>query len=93
VTSPQASAIRKVSLIRINAVTHSVDMEQRYVPLTFAQNGSGGLTVTGPANANLAPPGVYMLTVVDSNGVPVRGQDGQRRVLNRGTTPTAPTVA
>jgi hypothetical protein len=50
-------------------VTHSVNMEQRYVPLTFTA-GAGSLTATAPANANIAPPGVYMLFVVDANGVP-----------------------
>lgn len=87
VTTPQAGAIGKVALIRINAVTHSVDMEQRYVPLAFTQDGSGGLAVTGPRNANIAPPGVYMLTVVDSSGVP-----SEAKMVNVGTSPTAPTA-
>ena len=50
-------------------MTHSVNMEQRYVPLTFTA-GAGSLTATAPANANVAPPGVYMLFVVDADGVP-----------------------
>jgi hypothetical protein len=61
-------------------------MEQRYVPLSFAQNGSGGLTVTGPRNANIAPPGMYMLTVVDSNGVP-----SVAKMVSVGSSPAAPT--
>jgi hypothetical protein len=61
--------ISKVGLMRLGAVTHSVDMDQRYVPLAFTA-GAGALTVTGPANANVAPPGPYMLFVVDSAGVP-----------------------
>jgi chitodextrinase len=44
-------------------------MEQRYVPLAFTA-GAGTLTATAPANGNLAPPGVYMLFVVDASGVP-----------------------
>jgi hypothetical protein len=44
-------------------------MEQRYVPLSFTA-GSASLTATGPANANVAPPGPYMLVIVDANGVP-----------------------
>jgi hypothetical protein len=28
------------------------------------------LTIQAPANANLAPPGYYMLFIVDTNGVP-----------------------
>ena len=39
------------------------------MPLTFTQT-AGGLTVNAPANANLAPPGEYMLFLVNSNGVP-----------------------
>jgi hypothetical protein len=91
VTTPEASAIRKVGLVRVSSVTHSVDMEQRYVPLTFALSGSGGLTVTGPRNANIAPPGVYMLTVVDSSGVP-----SVAKMVDVGPSapaPSAPTVA
>jgi len=37
--------------------------------LSFAQT-SGGLTVTAPINSNLAPPGYYMLFLVNSAGVP-----------------------
>jgi len=62
-------AISKVALIRLGAVTHSVDMDQRYVPLSFAP-GAGAVTATGPLNANVAPPGPYMLVVVDGAGVP-----------------------
>ena len=43
--------------------------EGRYLPLTFTA-GSGQLTVTAPANAYLAPPGYYMLFIVNSTGVP-----------------------
>jgi hypothetical protein len=63
------AAITKVALIRLGAVTHSDNMEQRYVPLSFTA-GATSLTATGPANANVAPPGPYMLVIVDSSGVP-----------------------
>jgi hypothetical protein len=69
IDTPDAAAIRKVALVRLGAVTHSVNMEQRYVPLTYTA-GSGSLTATAPANANIAPPGVYMLFLVDASGVP-----------------------
>src|SRR6185312_529807 len=45
------------------------NMDQTYVPRSFTQT-SGGLTVQAPADANLAPPGYYMLFIVNSNGVP-----------------------
>jgi hypothetical protein len=69
VSTLNAAAIRKVGLVRLGSVTHSVDMEQRYVPLSFTA-GTGTLTATGPANANVASPGPYMLFIVDANGVP-----------------------
>ena len=69
IATPDAGAIRKLALVRLGAVTHSVNMEQRYVPLAFTA-GAGTLTATAPRDANIAPPGVYMLFAVDANGVP-----------------------
>jgi hypothetical protein len=63
------SSIQKVALIRLGAVTHSNNMEQRYIPLSFTA-GATSLTATAPANANIAPPGIYMLFIIDANGVP-----------------------
>ncbi len=70
ISTPDAASVRKVALVRLGAVTHSVDMEQRYIPLSFAARDSGRLNATGPANANIAPPGPYMLFVIDAAGVP-----------------------
>jgi hypothetical protein len=61
--------ITKVALIKASANTHAVDMDQRYVTMTFTQ-GSGKLIVTAPPDSNTAPPGYYMLVIVNSNGVP-----------------------
>jgi chitodextrinase len=69
VVTPDASRIATVSLVRLGAVTHAFNMNQRFLKLTFQQVG-GGLTVQAPANTNLAPPGYYMLFIVDTNGVP-----------------------
>ena len=69
VSTPNAASIRKVALVRLGSVTHSNNMEQRYVPVPFTA-ASGKLTVTAPANENIAPPGYYMLFIVNSAGVP-----------------------
>ncbi len=69
IQTPDGASIASVSLIRNGSVTHAVNMDQRFVPLSFTQTG-GGLNVQAPANANLAPPGTYMLFIVNSNGVP-----------------------
>jgi hypothetical protein len=69
VSTPDAASITKVALVKLGAVTHSNNMDQRYVPLSFTA-GNGTLTVTAPANINVAPPGHYMLFIVNSAGVP-----------------------
>lgn len=73
VRSPDASSIKSVVLIRAGAATHAFDMEQRLVGLTFTAE-SGALEVTAPANGNLAPPGYYLLFVLNSAGVPSIGR-------------------
>jgi hypothetical protein len=67
--TPDADSIRKVALVRLGAVTHSVNMEQRYVPLSFTA-GTDALTATLSTNAAVAPPGYYMLFILNREGVP-----------------------
>lgn len=69
ITTTQSSPIRSAVLVRPAAVTHSSDGNQRLVDLPFTQTANG-LTYTVTGNQNLAPPGWYMLFVVDSSGVP-----------------------
>ncbi len=69
VGTPNPSGISKVSLIALGSVTHAFDMNQRFMWLTFSRV-SGGLRVTAPAGRNLAPPGWYMLFVLNGTGVP-----------------------
>ncbi len=69
VGTPDAARIRSVSLVRMGSVTHNLDMDQRFMTLGV-QTQSGSVTVDGPANANVAPPGFYMVFLIDQNGVP-----------------------
>lgn len=69
ITSSQAAGIRKVGLVGLSDVTHGVDQGQRYVPLNFTTAGNT-LTVTGPPTGGVAPPGYYMLFIIDAAGVP-----------------------
>ena len=99
-TSPQATSIRKVALVRLGAPTHSQDQSQRYVPLAFTATDTT-LTVAGPHNPNEAPAGYYMLFVVDAAGVPsvskvvrlartVAGTPPANLALNRPATSSTP---
>ncbi|HMO79275.1 MAG TPA: DUF1929 domain-containing protein [Pyrinomonadaceae bacterium] len=69
IDTPQPANIEQVVMMRVSSVTHSVDFEQRRVPLTFWVD-KNGLNARAPANSNIAPPGYYMLFVLDGDGVP-----------------------
>ena len=73
VETPDGAAIAKVTFIRLSSVTHAADMGQRLVPLSFTAV-SGGLSVAVPASPTTAPPGPYMLFLVNGNGVPSVGR-------------------
>lgn len=63
------AAIARVTWIRLGSVTHAFDSNQRFNELSFTQT-SGGLNVTAPASRNLAPPGHYMLFILNAKNVP-----------------------
>jgi hypothetical protein len=69
VQTPDAAQIASVVLVRPGAATHAFDMEQRLVGLSYTI-GNGVLNVTAPPNGNIAPPGYYMLFVLNSGGTP-----------------------
>jgi len=74
--SPIASAV----LVRPGSVTHAFDMEQRLIGLCGASpqppcNAAGStLALTTPPSGNIAPPGYYMLFLIDSAGVPSKAR-------------------
>jgi hypothetical protein len=72
VDSTDATSVTKVTLIRITSVTHAFNMNQRLSTLSFTP-GSGTLDIMAPASANVAPPGDYLLFIVNGNGVPSVG--------------------
>ena len=64
-----AANISRVSFIKTGSVTHSFNMDQRYLQLPFTANG-GLLTAQLPSRAGDVPPGYYMLFVLNDQGVP-----------------------
>src|SRR5581483_10984558 len=69
VQTPDAANVSKVVLVRNGNVTHAFGMDQRLVELSFTA-GSGSLSVTAPPDGNIAPPGYYMLFILNNAGVP-----------------------
>ncbi|MDR3081984.1 MAG: DUF1929 domain-containing protein, partial [Streptomyces sp.] len=72
-TSQQASAIKKVRLIRPSASTHVTDVDQRSIALDFTTKGDK-ITVTVPKSRNLVQSGWYMLFADDDQGTPSKAQ-------------------
>jgi hypothetical protein len=70
IETTDAADIASVVLLRPGAATHSFNMDQRHIGLVINTHGPNQLTVTSPPNRNLAPPGFYMLFIVNTAGVP-----------------------
>ncbi|NLD54138.1 MAG: DUF1929 domain-containing protein [Burkholderiaceae bacterium] len=70
VVSPDAAAIRRVTLVKTGSVTHSFDMEQRFVEATFSRSGNTLNVQLPPAAQHATPPGFYMVFVIDAAGTP-----------------------
>ena len=66
-----AADISRVTMVKTASVTHSWNMEQRFVELTFVRDGSR-LRMQAPTTAADAPPGFWMLFALNENGVPRR---------------------
>lgn len=72
ITTPQASAIKRVALMRCGSVTHAYDSDQRYVGLNFQKGEGNTLVATAPPSGNITPPGYYMLWLIDSQERPCK---------------------
>jgi galactose oxidase-like protein/Calx-beta domain-containing protein len=71
VQTPDAASIKDVTWIRLGSVTHAFNAGQRINQLAFSRNADGtGLEITPPSDPNLAPPGDYMLFLLNGDGVP-----------------------
>jgi hypothetical protein len=73
VATPNAAQVTDVRWIRLGSVTHAFDMSARANTLNFTRTATG-VDVTVPATPNLAPPGHYLLFILNRNGVPSVGK-------------------
>ena len=69
VGTPNAATISKITMLRLSSVTHAFNQSQYINELGFSQT-TGGLNVMAPPNGNIAPPGYYLLFLLNGNGVP-----------------------
>ena len=68
--TPQAQDIKWVELIRPMATTHSCEPGQRIIDLPFKREDCCHIHAEVTREQNIAPPGWYMLLLVNSSGVP-----------------------
>jgi hypothetical protein len=67
------ASIARVTLVKTGSVTHSVNMDQRFLELSFVRSRNT-LAVKAPKTNTIAPPGYYLLFVIDKQGVPSHGK-------------------
>jgi len=73
IPTPNAASITKVSLVRVSSTTHHYNTDQRLIWLQIVSKTSSSVTVRAPINNRLAPPGYYLVHVLNSAGVPSVG--------------------
>ncbi len=87
IQTPNAASISSAVLVRAGSPTHAFDMDQRLVGLNFTV-GSGVLNATAPPNGSIAPPGYYLLFILNSAGVPSIAQFVQLSLTPTDQPPT-----
>lgn len=80
-TVGESTKVSRITLVRFGSVTHSFNMDQRFLELEFNQY-ENRLTIQSPQKPELAPPGYYMLFVFDENGVPSEAATVNLKPLN-----------
>ena len=64
------SAVTAFVLVRASSTTHTVNNDQRRIPLTFTTVGTNSYNLSIPSNPGWALPGYYMLFAMSAAGVP-----------------------
>ena len=70
IQTPDASSIAEVVLLRPGAVTHGFNMSQRFVGCAIVGGDAASIQVQAPPDGNVAPPGYYLLFIVNAGRVP-----------------------
>jgi hypothetical protein len=73
VNTPNGLQVTDVRWIRLGSVTHAFDANQRANTLSFTKTASA-VKVTAPTTGKRAPPGHYLVFILNRNGVPSVGK-------------------
>ena len=89
IPTPDAANVARVSLVKTGCQTHHYDTDMRLIWLPITSRGTNSVTVSAPINANIAPPGYYMIHVLNGSLVPSTAQIIQIPGTGGDTTPPA----
>lgn len=64
------TAVTSMSLVRYGSASHTVNTDQRRIPLTLTSAGTNSYKVAIPNDYGIALPGYWMLFAMDGNGRP-----------------------
>jgi len=84
-----ADGIDRVTLLGAGAVTHGVNLQQRFIELEFSATGDS-ISAQMPGRAGETPPGYYLLFVLDRAGTPSRAKIVQVSVAGASPPPSPP---
>jgi galactose oxidase-like protein/HYDIN/CFA65/VesB family protein/uncharacterized protein DUF1573 len=70
IETPDAGRVRSVVLVRCGSATHAFNPDQRLVELEVVQRTEMMLRAKAPPNGFVAPPGYYLLFLVNQSGTP-----------------------
>lgn len=70
----EGSTVKRAALMRPGAMTHAFDMDQRHIWMEILEDTGNTLELRAPKDNHVAPPGYYMLFLLNENGVPSRAE-------------------
>jgi hypothetical protein len=74
IPTPDAAKITKVSLVKTSSVTHHYNTDQRLIWLQIQSRTSSSVTVKAPINSKIAPPGYYLVHILNSANIPSKAK-------------------
>ncbi|HJU34630.1 MAG TPA: galactose oxidase-like domain-containing protein [Nitrososphaera sp.] len=74
IPTPDAAKITKVSLVKTSSVTHHYNTDQRLIWLQIQSRTSSSVTVKAPINSKIAPPGYYLVHILNSANIPSKSK-------------------
>lgn len=74
VASDDAAQIESAAMIRCGSVTHSFNPDQRYVGLPILGRDDGNVRLGVPSDRTVAPPGPYLVFLLNADRIPSLGR-------------------